>query len=351
MTGGLFLCYLHSTAWSRVRRTGTGKIDGDGPALCGSSACCAARAVLAMRSRAPGPPAGAIVVSGIAMVTVQGVDEVRRVSRAARGRGERVALVPTMGCLHEGHLVLVRIARERGAFTVVSIFVNPTQFGPGEDFDRYPRALERDSALLRAEGVNVLFAPAVGEMYPSGFQTFVDVERLAQPLCGARRPGHFRGVATVVAKLFHAVEPDLAVFGEKDYQQLQVIRRMVRDLGFPIEIIGGETKRDADGLAQSSRNLYLSPEERRAAGAIYSAMHRAAMRMALGTLPVEALKEAEGYILTAGFRRIDYVTLVDPATLQALPMDQPLTEGAVARLLAAAWIGKTRLIDNISVTR
>lgn len=275
------------------------------------------------------------------MVTVQGVDEVRRVSRAARGRGERVALVPTMGCLHEGHLVLVRIARERGAFTVVSIFVNPTQFGPGEDFDRYPRALERDSALLRAEGVNVLFAPAVGEMYPSGFQTFVDVERLAQPLCGARRPGHFRGVATVVAKLFHAVEPDLAVFGEKDYQQLQVIRRMVADLRLPVDIVGVPTVRECDGLALSSRNAYLSGEERERALGLPRALDRAQELVRAGEARPEVLEAAAWAVLEEAGVRVDYAEVRHPDTLERMERAAPR-----ALLALAAFAGQTRLIDN-----
>lgn len=271
--------------------------------------------------------------------------------RAWKQAGETVGFVPTMGALHGGHLSLIEKAQEKATRTVASIFVNPAQFAPGEDFDTYPRREAEDIAKLASVNCDAVYLPSVAEMYPEGSVTNVRVESLSDLLDGIYRPHFFYGVATVVARLFLHAQPDVAVFGEKDYQQLQVIRRMVRDLGFPIEIIGGETRRDADGLAQSSRNLYLSPEERRAAGAIYSAMHRASIRMALGTLPSQALTEAEGYILTAGFAKIDYVTLVDPATLQALPMDQPLAEGAVARLLAAAWIGKTRLIDNISVTR
>jgi pantoate--beta-alanine ligase len=271
--------------------------------------------------------------------------------RAWKQAGETVGFVPTMGALHEGHLSLIEKAKEKATRTVASIFVNPAQFAPGEDFDTYPRREAEDIAKLASVNCTAVYLPSVAEMYPEGSVTNVRVESMSDLLDGIYRPHFFYGVATVVARLFLHAQPDVAVFGEKDYQQLQVIRRMVRDLGFPIEIIGGETKRDADGLAQSSRNLYLSPEERCAAGAIFAAMHRASVRMSLGTLPSEALKEAEGHIMAAGFRKIDYVTLVDPATLLALPADAPLKEGAVARLLAAAWLGKTRLIDNISVTR
>lgn len=271
--------------------------------------------------------------------------------KAWKQAGETVGFVPTMGALHEGHLSLIEKAKEKATRTVASIFVNPAQFAPGEDFDTYPRREAEDIAKLASVNCTAVYLPSVAEMYPEGSVTNVRVESLSDLLDGIYRPHFFYGVATVVARLFLHAQPDVAVFGEKDYQQLQVIRRMVRDLGFPIEIIGGETKRDADGLAQSSRNLYLSPEERCAAGAIFAAMHRASVRLALGALPSDALKEAEGHILSAGFRKIDYVTLVDPATLQALPADEPMKEGAVARLLAAAWLGKTRLIDNISVTR
>lgn len=271
--------------------------------------------------------------------------------RAWKQAGDSVGFVPTMGALHEGHLSLIEKAQEKATRTVASIFVNPAQFAPGEDFDTYPRREAEDIAKLARVNCDAVYLPSVAEMYPEGSVTNVRVESLSDLLDGIYRPHFFYGVATVVARLFLHAQPDVAVFGEKDYQQLQVIRRMVRDLGFPIEIIGGQTRRDADGLAQSSRNLYLSPEERRAAGAIYSAMHRASIRISLGTLPSQALKEAEGYILTAGFAKIDYVTLVDPATLQALPLDEPLAAGAEARLLAAAWLGRTRLIDNISVTR
>jgi pantoate--beta-alanine ligase len=271
--------------------------------------------------------------------------------RAWKQAGETVGFVPTMGALHEGHLSLIEKAKEKATRTVASIFVNPAQFAPGEDFDTYPRREAEDIAKLASVNCSAVYLPSVAEMYPDGSVTNVRVESMSDLLDGIYRPHFFYGVATVVARLFLHAQPDVAVFGEKDYQQLQVIRRMVRDLGFPIEIIGGETKRDADGLAQSSRNLYLSPEERCAAGAIFAAMHRASVRLSLGALPSEALKEAEGHIMAAGFRKLDYVTLVDPATLQALPGDEPLKEGTVARLLAAAWLGKTRLIDNISVTR
>jgi pantoate--beta-alanine ligase len=246
-----------------------------------------------------------------------------------------------MGCLHEGHLVLVRSARELADFTVVSLFVNPTQFGPGEDFDRYPRAVERDSALLRDEGVQVLFAPTVEEMYPPGFQTFVDVARLGEPLCGARRPGHFRGVATVVAKLLHAVEPDVAVFGEKDYQQLQVIRRMVADLGIPVAIVGVPTVREPDGLALSSRNAYLTADERGRALGLSRALDRAQQLVQGGEDRPEILEAAARDVLEEAGVRVDYSEIRHPETLERMERAAPR-----ALLALAAFVGQTRLIDN-----
>lgn len=268
-----------------------------------------------------------------------------------KAAGETVGFVPTMGALHSGHISLVEKARENARRVVVSIFVNPTQFAPGEDFDTYPRREAEDLALLTSAGCDAVYLPAVAEMYPDGSATDVRVNGMSDLLDGIYRPHFFYGVATVVARLFLHAQPDVAVFGEKDYQQLQIIRRMVRDLGFPIEIIGGETKRDADGLAQSSRNLYLSAGERQTAGALFAALHRAAIRLSLGAIPSGVLAEAHSHLINAGFRSVDYVELTDPATLQALPHDSPLPEGTRARLLAAAWLGRTRLIDNVSVTR
>ena len=255
-----------------------------------------------------------------------------------------------MGALHGGHLSLVEKAGRHATKTIASIFVNPTQFAPGEDFDTYPRDESADRAKLDSAGCDLVYLPAVEEMYPEGTRTNVRVEQMSDLLDGIYRPHFFYGVATVVARLFLHVQPDVAVFGEKDYQQLQIIRRMVKDLGFPIEVLGGETTRDADGLAQSSRNLYLSPEERRAAGAMQAALHRAAMRLSIGAMPSDVLQEARDLIMASGFREMNYVSLVDPASLEDLP-DAPLSHGTVARLLGAAWLGKTRLIDNISVTR
>lgn len=270
--------------------------------------------------------------------------------RAWKAAGETVGFVPTMGALHAGHLSLVEKAKENASRTITSIFVNPTQFAPGEDFETYPRREAEDLALLSGAGCDVVYLPTVAEMYPDGSVTDVRVNGMSDLLDGIYRPHFFYGVATVVARLFLHVQPDVAVFGEKDYQQLQIIRRMVRDLGFPIRIIGGETKRDADGLAQSSRNLYLSAEERRTAGAMFAALHRASVRLALGALPGEVRAEAQAHLMRAGFRSVDYIALVDPATLLALPDDAPMATGE-ARLLGAAWLGRTRLIDNISVTR
>lgn len=257
-----------------------------------------------------------------------------------KAQGKKIGFVPTMGALHKGHISLVSRGLENADAVIASIFVNPTQFAPGEDFETYPRTEEADLEKLKAAGCTCVYMPDAKEMYPDGSVTNVRVEDMSDLLDGIYRPHFFYGVTTVVARLFLHVQPDVAVFGEKDYQQLQIIRRMVRDLGFPIEIIGGETRRDADGLAQSSRNLYLSEDQRRTAGALQAALHRASMRLQIGTPIDEAMDEAVSHILKAGFDKLDYVSLVDPDTL--LDTDSP-----TGRLLAAAWMGRTRLIDNI----
>ncbi len=275
------------------------------------------------------------------------VDELRR----AGNRAPTLALVPTMGALHAGHLALVREARARAGAVVVSIFVNPAQFGPGEDLASYPRQLEADARLLEAEGVALLWAPGVEDMYPEGFATKVSVAGVSEGLDSAFRPGHFDGVATVVAKLFNQVRPDLAVFGEKDWQQLAVIRRMARDLDLlqprAQAIIGVPTVREADGLAMSSRNHYLAPGERQAAAALPRALRQAARRIEAGEDIAAVLAEAAGALPAAGFAAVDYVALVDAESLTPLDRlgEQP------ARLLAAARLGGTRLIDNLPVGR
>lgn len=255
-----------------------------------------------------------------------------------------------MGALHDGHISLVERARQDCDVTVVSIFVNPTQFAPGEDLDTYPRTEEADIARLTEVGTDIVYLPTVEEMYPSGSVTNVRVEDLSDLLDGVHRPHFFYGVATVVARLFVHVQPDVSVFGEKDYQQLQIIRRMVRDLGFAIDVIGGATVRDADGLAQSSRNTYLQADERAGANTMSGALHRAACRLASGGPVGEVLAEARARIAAAGFDRLDYVSAVDPMTLQDLP-DGPVAPGFEGRVLAAAWLGKTRLIDNMGFKR
>lgn len=276
---------------------------------------------------------------------VRTLRELREILASHRQAGRKIGFVPTMGALHDGHISLVRMAREASEVTVVSIFVNPTQFAEGEDLETYPRTENQDIARLEAVGVDIVYLPDVAEMYPDGSRTNVRVEQMSDLLDGQYRPHFFYGVATVVARLFVHVQPDVAVFGEKDYQQLQIIRRMVRDLGFPIEVLGGETFRDADGLAQSSRNAYLNAEQRAAANAISAALHRAAHRIAIGVPVNEALSEAQRRIANAGFKRLDYVSAVDPLTLQDLP-EGPVSSGQVGRVLGAAWMGKTRLIDN-----
>jgi pantoate--beta-alanine ligase len=251
-----------------------------------------------------------------------------------------------MGALHEGHLALVREAKRRAASVAVSIFVNPTQFGPGEDLDAYPRQLAEDSRLLEAEDVDLLWAPPLAEVYPEGFATTVSVRGVSEGLCGASRPGHFDGVATVVAKLFNQVRPDLAVFGEKDWQQLAVIRRMARDLDLThpsaAAIHGVPTVRETDGLALSSRNRYLSPEDRRRAAALPRAMHRAVERIEAGEQVSAVLLALKQALTEGGFSSVDYGELADAETLELLSElgNRP------ARLLVAARIGGTRLIDN-----
>lgn len=261
----------------------------------------------------------------------------------------RLALVPTMGALHEGHLTLVREAKRRADHVVVSIFVNPRQFGPNEDLATYPRQLEADAALLEAEAVDVLWAPTVDAVYPAGYATTVQVSGLDAVLCGAARPGHFDGVATVVAKLFNQVQPDIALFGEKDWQQLAIIRRMARDLDLTHphadRILGVPTVREADGLAMSSRNKYLTPEERTAAPAMNRAMREAAAKIASGSSIPETLAALRESVLAAGFARVDYADLRDAATLEAIEA----WNARPARLLMAAHMGKARLIDNIAV--
>ncbi len=261
-----------------------------------------------------------------------------------REAGEIIALVPTMGALHAGHMALIEAAKAEADRVVASIFVNPLQFGPNEDLDRYPRQEAEDAELLAHHGCDLLWLPTANQLYPPGFATSVSVSGVSERWDGAARPGHFDGVATVVAKLFAAVRPDLAFFGEKDFQQLAVIRRMEADLGFGVEVRGVPTVRDADGLALSSRNSYLSPDERQQALALPQALEQAREAI-LGGEPVEAAIDDAGRKLTdAGFSSVDYIALVDSATLE--PLDAPSGE---MRLIAAATIGTTRLIDNIRV--
>jgi pantoate--beta-alanine ligase len=269
----------------------------------------------------------------------------RRWTAQRRRAGERIALVPTMGALHEGHLTLARIAAQRADRVVVSIFVNPAQFAPGEDFARYPRSEEADLAMLAEIGVDLAYLPAQDAMYPAKFSTAVDVGGpLTATLEATIRPGHFTGVATVVAKLLLQAAPDLAAFGEKDYQQLQVIRRLVADLDIPVEILPVPTVRDSAGLALSSRNAYLSADELTIARRLNRILAATADRLRQGANAATASLEATKALMETGFTAVDYVTLADPETLAPLErLDRP------GRLLAAARIGKTRLIDNIAV--
>ncbi|RMG47867.1 MAG: pantoate--beta-alanine ligase [Acidobacteria bacterium] len=276
------------------------------------------------------------------MDLIRRVHMMREIAGEARGRGKKIGLVPTMGALHEGHLSLVRKARELADVVVVSVFVNPTQFGPAEDYDKYPRDLPRDADLCIQEGVDFLFAPEAADMYRPGHRTFVEVEGLSAVLEGASRPGHFRGVCTVVLKLFNIVKPHIAVFGQKDAQQAIIIRRMVEDLNVDVELVIAETVRHDDGLAMSSRNAYLNPEERRAARQLYAALARAEELVSTGERSVERIEAAAREVLAANpLVRPDYVAVVDPRDLA--PLER--IEGE-ALLALAAWVGEARLIDN-----
>ena len=275
------------------------------------------------------------------MQTVRSSEELARARAALTGS---LALVPTMGALHAGHMALVAEAKKRSDDVAASIFVNPAQFGASEDFGRYPRREVDDARMLEAAGCDLLWTPAVADIYPDGFATTVQVSGASEPWEGEARPGHFDGVATVVAKLLLAVRPDVAVFGEKDFQQLAVIRRMVADLGIPVEIVGVPTVREADGLALSSRNAYLSADERARAVGLPKALKSARSAILGGTPVATALRDAKQALVDAGFLRIDYLALVDPETLEP----GELSKGGM-RLIAAAVIGSTRLIDNIAV--
>jgi len=260
----------------------------------------------------------------------------------ARAAGQRIAFVPTMGYLHEGHLSLLREARRRGDVLVLSIFVNPTQFGPSEDLARYPRDLEGDLAKAASSGTDLVLLPEAAAMYPSGYQTFVDVREVSRGLCGDKRPGHFVGVATVVLKLFQIVLPHVALFGDKDYQQLQVLKRMVADLNVPVEVVGMPIVREADGLAMSSRNAYLSPDERKHALVLSRGIAAARERWAAGERGARALEDAvRAVVMTAPGARVDYIEARDAESLRTIERAE-----APVRLALAVFIGKTRLIDG-----
>lgn len=269
--------------------------------------------------------------------------QMQTLSEGWRREGKRIAFVPTMGYFHEGHLSLMREGRRRGEVLVVSIFVNPIQFGPSEDYERYPRDLERDIRMAESVGVDVIFHPEARDMYPEGFQTYVEVTELQNHLCGKFRPGHFRGVATVVMKLFNIVKPHVAIFGLKDYQQFLLIKRMVEDLNMDVEVVGVPTVREPDGLAASSRNAYLRPEERRAALVLYKSLKEAERVFREGERNAQRIAEAALRVIESEPAvRLQYLELCDPETLE--PLSGEIHRGLLA---LAAWVGNTRLIDNI----
>jgi len=280
------------------------------------------------------------------MKVLSSTTETQTLALELRAAGRTLGLVPTMGALHEGHLSLVRAARRENDSVVVSIFVNPAQFGPQEDLEQYPRDLRGDTRKLEAEGVDLVYSPRVAEVYPRGFQTYVEVEELGKRLDGASRPTHFRGVATVIAKLFNVTQPHRAYFGQKDAAQVAVIRRLVQDLNFPVQIIVCPIVREPDGLALSSRNAYLTPEERRAATVLYRSLHQTEARYRAGERSGKALRRVLLECLASeSLVRVDYAAVVDPDSL--LPLSK--TEGR-ALVAVAAWVGRTRLIDNVMLS-
>jgi pantoate--beta-alanine ligase len=277
------------------------------------------------------------------MQTISSITSMQAFARRARAEGKTIALVPTMGFFHKGHVSLMKEGRRRGDYLVISIFVNPTQFGVGEDFEAYPRDMARDQKMAQEAGVDVIFAPEAAEMYPSGYQTYVNVEGVTQNLCGISRPTHFRGVTTVVCKLFCIVHPDCAIFGEKDFQQLVAIRQMVSDLNLDLEIVGMPIYREEDGLAMSSRNRYLTPDERKAALCIINSLRRAQALFDAGEREGgEIVGEVKNSIEAEPLSRIDYIKICDVSDLQDI--DQ-ITRRAV--LAVAVNVGRARLIDNV----
>ncbi len=280
------------------------------------------------------------------MIVTKTKDEIRQVVRRWKGKGLGIGFVPTMGFFHKGHLSLMEKSLNRTDRTIVSIFVNPTQFGPNEDFNRYPRDIERDISLAKDTGVHAVFIPKSEEMYPITPKTWVTVDELSKNLCGRSRPSHFRGVATVVAKLFNIIQPDVAVFGQKDFQQLQIIKQMVKDLDFPIEIVAAPIYREKDGLAMSSRNTYLSKEERKSATCLFKALKRAKELVESGKVRNSKglYQDIKSFIETFPFTKIDYIFIGNPDNLE------PVNELKKPLLVAlAVYLGKTRLIDNVLI--
>lgn len=277
---------------------------------------------------------------------IKSIDEMQKISKVYKKNGKTIGFVPTMGYLHEGHISLIRCAKRENDIVIVSIFVNPIQFGENEDLDKYPRDIKRDLTICNNEGVDIVFNPSYEDMYPEGFQTYVVVEELTKGLCGDYRPGHFRGVTTVVTKLFNIVKPDRAYFGKKDYQQFKVIQRMVKDLNMDVEVIGCPLIREEDGLAMSSRNKYLSPEERESALSLSRALFRAKEMFEEGERSAEKLKEEMERVILSypHVKEIQYIEIVDPETLK------PKKEAERGDVIAlAVFVGDTRLIDNIEL--
>lgn len=281
------------------------------------------------------------------MEIIETVEDMQARAEELRLAGKVLALVPTMGFLHEGHLELMRVGRKQADILMISIFVNPTQFGPNEDYEKYPRDTEGDLAKARSVGVDIVYFPNAGEMYPEGHQTNVSVQKVTKHLCGLSRPGHFDGVTTVVAKLFNATKPHLAIFGQKDYQQLTVISRMVQDLNMDIQIVGIPTVREPDGLAMSSRNSYLNPEERKSALCLKKSLDLAEVLFRQGETNAETIKKSiEELVLSHPHTRIDYINICDPTTLEDIE-----TLKGETLLALAVMVGKTRLIDNAVIGR